>query len=73
MTVMLDERERVRQQQVLRELNNRIAHMDWADAQVDTFEFLCECGASDCVGTVVMTLDEYAARSEQGPIVRHGH
>jgi hypothetical protein len=71
---MLDEVTRVREHQVvLREVNNRIAHMDWSDAQTDTFDFLCECGASGCMATVSMTLNQFAARSERGPITHEGH
>jgi hypothetical protein len=68
---MLDEATRVRQvQEVLREVNERLAAMDWAEIQID---FLCECGATDCVDVVKLTLDEYAARSKAGPLASEGH
>jgi hypothetical protein len=72
--VMLDERERVRQQQdLVRELNSRIAEIDWASPETDTVEFLCECGASDCVGTLSLTPNGYAALRQKGLVIREGH
>ena len=71
---MLDRAERVRQnREPLREINERIARMDWADAGRDSFDFLCECGAGDCVATVPLTLDAYAALAQRGPVVHEGH
>jgi hypothetical protein len=71
---MLDRAERVSEsREPLREINERIARMDWADAGRDTFDFLCECGATDCVATVPLTLDAYAALAQRGPVVHEGH
>ena len=71
---MLDRAERIRQGgEAVREINERIARMDWADAGRDSFDFLCECGASDCVATVPLTLDNYASLARRGPVVREGH
>jgi hypothetical protein len=72
--VMLDERARVRQQQELaREINSRIAEIDWTDAEKDTVDFLCECGADDCVGTVLLTPNEYNSLRHRGLVIREGH
>ena len=71
---MLDRAERVGQnREPLREINERIARMDWADAGRDSFDFLCECGAIDCVATVSLTLDAFAELSQRGPVVHKGH
>jgi hypothetical protein len=56
-----------------REVNDRIALMDWADAENDKLQFLCECGATDCVGVVSLTLSEYGVLRHRGPIVMDGH
>jgi hypothetical protein len=72
--VMLDERARVRQQQeLLRELNSRIAEIDWTSAEDDSVNFLCECGTGDCVGTLSLTPNEYAALRQKGLVTREGH
>jgi len=72
--VMLDERARARQQQeLLREINSRIAGIDWTSAENDTVDFHCECGASDCVGTVSLTPNEYTSLRQKGLVSREGH
>ena len=72
--VMLEERGRVRQQQeLLREINSRIAGIDWTSAENDTVDFHCECGASDCVGTVSLTPNEYTSLRQKGLVIREGH
>jgi len=71
---MLDERARVgRQRELLRDLNNRIAEVDWTNPEDDSLDFLCECGASDCVGTVSLTPSEYTALRHNGLVIREGH
>jgi hypothetical protein len=72
--VMLDERARVRQQQeLLREINSRTAEIDWTSAENDKVDFICECGASDCVGTASLTPNEYTSLRQKGLVIREGH
>jgi hypothetical protein len=55
-----------------REVNDRIALLDWADPEQDELDFLCECGASDCAGVVSLTLGEYGELRQCGPILMDG-
>jgi hypothetical protein len=64
------ERER---RQLLREVNDRVAATDPPGHESFEFEFLCECGDTNCVGVVGMRLVEYIERREHGPIVMDGH
>jgi hypothetical protein len=66
------ERDRVAVE-VVREVNDCVAQLDWVDSETDTLDFLCECGAADCVGTVKLTPNEYADLRQRGPILMDGH
>ena len=56
-----------------REVNDRIAALDWAAGDGETLDFLCECGAEDCTGIASATFGEYAVLRERGPLVMEGH
>ena len=68
---MIDRYERqARNEALMREVNERIVELDKTaekksfDADGETFEFLCECGANDgeagdCEERVFMTINEY--------------
>jgi predicted amidohydrolase len=58
---------------VVREVNDRVAHVGWVDAETDILDFLCECGAKDCVAVVKLTPNEYAQLRHRGPILMDGH
>ena len=58
---------------VVREVNDRVAHVGWVDAEIDRLDFLCECGAKDCVAVVKLTPNEYAQLRHRGPILMDGH
>jgi hypothetical protein len=45
----------------------------WVDAETDRLDFLCECGAKDCVAVVKLTPNEYAQLRHRGPILMDGH
>jgi hypothetical protein len=56
-----------------REISDRIAFVPDLDPESDTLDFLCECGAEECVGTLKLTLSEYEELRQQGPILMDGH
>ena len=56
-----------------REVNDRIAALDWAAGGGEKLDFLCECGAEDCTGIASVTFGEYAVLRERGPLVMEGH
>jgi hypothetical protein len=56
-----------------REISDRVAFVPDLDPESDTLDFLCECGAEDCVGTVKLTLTEYEELRQRGPILMDGH
>jgi hypothetical protein len=58
---------------VVREVNDRVARLDGVDPARDTLDFLCECGAKDCVGTLKLTLNEFTEGRQRGPILIDGH
>jgi len=57
----------------MREVNERIRELARLKPAGETWEFICECGATGCRELVVLTLEEYAARRNGGrkPIVAH--
>jgi hypothetical protein len=56
-----------------REVNDRVASLDWAAGDGETLDFLCECGAEDCTGVASFTFSEYAVLRERGPLMMEGH
>ena len=56
-----------------REVNDRIASLDWAAGDGETLDFLCECGAEDCTGVASFTFSQYAVLRERGPLMMEGH
>jgi hypothetical protein len=59
--------------ELVREVNDRVAELYRADDDGDELDFLCECGAKDCVGVVRLSASEYAERRQRGPILMAGH
>ena len=59
--------------EAVREVNDRVAQLYRNADERDELDFLCECGAKDCVGTVRLTPSEFAERRERGPILMAGH
>jgi hypothetical protein len=55
------------------EVSDRVAYVPDLDPESDTLDFLCECGAEDCVGTVKLTVNEYDELRQRGPILMDGH
>ena len=55
-----------------REVNDRIASLDWAAGDGETLDFHCECGDEDCTGVASFTFSEYAALRERGPLMMEG-
>ena len=55
-----------------REVNDRVAQLH-VDAERDQLDFLCECGDTDCVGTLKLTPNEYADLRQRGAILQPGH
>ena len=56
-----------------REVNDRIAALDWAAGDGETLDFLCECGAENCTGVASVTFGQYAVLRERGPLMTAGH
>lgn len=54
-----------------REVNDRVAQLR-VDAERDELDFLCECGAKDCVATLKLTPNGYAELRQLGPILKPG-
>jgi hypothetical protein len=55
-------------------VNERIAEVGWhLDPANDVIDFLCECGDQSCIEHVPLTLADYAALREEGPIMKPGH
>jgi hypothetical protein len=74
MVVMFERSAQVRlPQELLREVNSRIAGTDLVSDEWDTLDFLCECGADGCVATVSLTLSEYETSSKSGLIFAEAH
>lgn len=66
------ERDREGLQGAAREVNDRVAQLR-VDAERDELDFLCECGAKDCVATLKLTPNGYAELRQLGPILKPGH
>jgi hypothetical protein len=60
-------------ERLLREVNDRIAEAARIFGAERPVVFMCECGSRACMGSVELTLDEFASRGEHGPIVAVGH
>jgi hypothetical protein len=52
---------------------DRVARLDRVDPERHKLDFLCECGAKDCVGTVKLTPNEYTEFRERGRVLMDGH
>ena len=66
------ERDREGLQGAAREVNDRVAQLR-VDADRDELDFLCQCGAKDCVATLKLTPNGYAELRQLGPILKPGH
>lgn len=58
---------------LVRDVNDRVAELYRDDSDGEELDFLCECGAKDCVGVVKLSASEYAERRQRGPILMTGH
>jgi hypothetical protein len=54
------------------EVNDRVAQLHVAPER-DQLDFLCECGAKDCVGTVKLTPNEYSELRSMGRSLKPGY
>jgi hypothetical protein len=66
------------EQSLLLELNTRVheaaKRFEGLESERESWEFTCECGASDCRVVVSLTLAEYEAlRAAGGPVLAAGH
>ena len=67
--------ERARRQNVMREVNERIARLRWAQSDGEQIGYVCECSLVDCAETVALDVDAYEAvrASPLRFILRPGH
>ena len=59
---------------VNRHLRMAVKRFDLSGAEEDTWDFLCECGATECKEWVTLPIKEYEAMRAGGdPILARGH
>jgi hypothetical protein len=50
-----------RNEALFRSVNERVRDLAASQAETEAIRFVCECGRSDCAGTIELTLQEYEA------------
>lgn len=58
---------------ILREVNDRIAALDWTTEDDADFEFLCECSDPNCIQTVMLRKSDYMTLRKHGWVLSPGH
>ena len=53
--------ERARRQNVMREVNERIARLRWAQSDGEQIGYVCECSLPDCTETIELSWQTYEA------------